>query len=825
MKFTASTNWNIASKAAYRAVRWTVEFKKTTDITEALSTGTWIDITSYINLDSIFPISQRIEYDPGQFTSDSITITARDIDWLRANMFNATSSQYIEIRIKGSIGVGSSAMSSDTFYAFSGFADKNELENEREDSNEFTVYTAEELGNRIELREANIQYLNYDIDGAGAEGVFLPLLPGVWVTDAAVASYNLNVGIHTINQIFDWFNNKNYYNLDDGANVSEPLTAGSITLVNKEGDQKITLYVNSLANQKQNAQDYIIVTTKGNTLPKQHYSSVSIQTYLKKLYAKIGITTTTFDTLTLNSHDGGKRISYIDLPPNDDSTAGKRYAMETDGTDIYLGVGANLYKKTLSTGDYTLVWTITSGAGEIAIKKLMYNSRNDHLWIFYTNATNGDCVRRYNISTDNMSSEVVINATADTYNPYNVSLIDYNYTGSSYKYGILFGDVGTSDVKFLTSATLTISTAITLTRTITQYQSDYNFTKTVAGVDYYYFGTSTGATNYIEIFHVDGTGTFTSDGDAAASGYPDKACVAYHPTDDRIYYISTAGISSHTIGSATVTNITNGNILPAVITNTYAIKYDAGTGKIYGVIAEQDQFPNAEVYEVSNNAVDNYNACTMVKFTAISYVNSRLYGIDISGRLFQWHTVINMFINPAIPEGTILERINKTLNAFLLIGIISSHKKAFVYRRANDSGTKQTTGNAITIDESKVVNITRQANAFTGYDIVVVSNGVKTVSYNGTNFNEDIFTGKRLEVTNELYADNILEDIAYYFYQFWNNAHDTYSIELNTAEMQYEVMDEATLSLSARHMAIADSGLIIGTQINIDGSLSVDVLL
>ena len=65
MRFTASDNWNLIARSSNYAVTWTVSIKKTANLNDALSAGTWVDVTSFL---VEFPsISSRIEYELGQF--------------------------------------------------------------------------------------------------------------------------------------------------------------------------------------------------------------------------------------------------------------------------------------------------------------------------------------------------------------------------------------------------------------------------------------------------------------------------------------------------------------------------------------------------------------------------------------------------------------------------------------------------------------------------------------------------------------------------------------------------------------------------------------
>src|SRR5574343_544934 len=121
MRFTPSSKYNLYARAAVKSFSYAVFMKKTTALDEALTAGTWVEVPA--RLRSIPACSSRIEYELGQYYVDNIELEGWDIAWWDANVFNATSSQYIEVKVLFTLGQGSDVCT-DTVYTFAGLVDK-----------------------------------------------------------------------------------------------------------------------------------------------------------------------------------------------------------------------------------------------------------------------------------------------------------------------------------------------------------------------------------------------------------------------------------------------------------------------------------------------------------------------------------------------------------------------------------------------------------------------------------------------------------------------------------------------------------------------------
>lgn len=822
MKFTPSANWNLISSASNRVITWTVSIKKTTALNEALSAGTWVDVTSFLT--ELPAITQRIEYELGQFSSDSISFTARNIDWWEANVFNATA--YIELKITATMSMGT-ITTTDVFYAFSGFIDKVGVQyDEINDTVSFDVFTADELGNRISALNINTQYINTDCDGSGTNGLILPAISGIYVTDAS----GLKIGLHTIEYVYA----TRQVRVDDGAYSTMGGSDESITLYNLAADESIVIWIDygAISQSEVAITDYIIVVTASTAIPRQPYYKLGLKTTLKKAYSQIGIDTVTFDTLELNTFDGGKKISLFENVPEDSSIIGKRSTIVGDGTDLYFTVANKLYKRTTSTGLYSLVATY-SADGNAYGKKLMWNARNSEFWIYYQ-STNGDCIKKISIDGDVISAEVVLSATPSTVNRYSVEPVDVNYAGTSWKYGILWmKPEDPAVIRFISSASMTSASIFNYPSTVktVQYQADFIFTKATNDFQILLYSTSVAGTILAQ-FQIDGSGDFQLIGVLSGrTTWTSFSIGAYHPSEDRLYYYeytsggintSIKSIPRDAAGSAT-TVLSGAYYNPRKTLMLYADGQVFTATRGY-LLAGVDL--NGTLYSIISNTATVLDSSIYSEYGALTF-QGRLYGIDGTGSLYQYHTVLNMFTQKdLIGQSTVKDFITNILQSYNLTSTISANKTAFVYRRGNDAGDIQSTGNNITLGESNISQIQRVINEYQKILWVKVTSGETSYSYDGTTYNAGILSdSKTLEISNDLIPEAIVQDLAKYFYAFYHTAHDKYTFNVDVPLMQYEVMDGVTISTTNTKILVNSStGLITGQTINNDGSMSLEVI-
>lgn len=816
MRFTPTTAAFLAyAKGIFRYMEWKCYARKTSTFTTALGTGTWTEVSDYTEGIPEFP--SAIEFETGQFRIDTIQIRGRSIAWWLANVLNPGAGEEVEVKWTVQIGLGPAKLSPDLVYAFAGWVRMNTVKpNDADDSVTFDVASQESLAQDMPGELLSTQYIEDDVegDGTGTNGLILDQIPGIYATDANVSSYVLKAGVHIVH--YSYNSGSRVASLDDGSNAS--LSNGATTLVNSAGDQKLTIYIRDITKLPSSddlSQD-VIVTTPTDTLPRQWFRRVSARAALTSIYTQMGITTTVFDALQMNTHDGAAAVSFLDQPPGDFAVSGYRWAMVTDGTDLFIGVGHKVYKRTMATDAYALVATLTAGD---RITKLMYNARNNDLWIYYGGNVDGEGkIRRYDIGGASLSAEVAI---ANSHKA-NVLVFDAEYTAASWEYCVLYADASAKSICRVDGSSLAVTTLFS--------QATLGYTGSDGpdlGLGYlrasirYGFSASDATYGYYHEIYVDAFGAWVDDGQVNIDvPDPSHTIAAYDPDEDKIYYwdpvTSKVKVCDRTGTSGTdVLTLASGDLI-------YNMHF--ANSKTYLTTD-----PDGAIYSLESGASTLLSSSPGVttKWNTLSYANSRLYGIDSSGRLFQLHTALAFYVDIGDFEGkSVQQALTDTLNAFLLIATISSTKAGRIYRRGNDDGDAQTSGNTLTLTTDEISSFSKETNVVQAIEWVEVTNGVTTHSYDGTTFDADLtITGRRLRISNALIPNEIVKSLAYWLYQFFSTTRHLYTIELACVPLfQYEVFDAVSASLTTERLAETISGLIVGQTLRSDGSMQLTVM-
>src|SRR6185436_11381003 len=485
---------------------------------------------------------------------------------------------YLELKVEAIL-----KGASDVIPCFTGFVDIPIENEELSNTARFTAFSVDDLGTRIAAENVSAQPLKSNADGAGHAGLILPYVFGMYVVDANISTKVLKVGVHTIT--YQYNGGTRRAKLDNGAFVN--LSNGNNTLGNVDnstGDtERVKVYANPVSGLP--ATDYaekIVVLTAGDTVPYRYYKDVNARFILSKLFDAIGLTSQTFDTLEQRTYDGAKRVSYIDTPPNNNGVVvATKDAIETDETDLFVAIDDKIYKRNLLTGVYTL---LVSGLAHFP-EKLMYNARNNHLWMYY----GAGSLQRYDIGGATLSSEIVLNVTTSNLSHFSVKLYDYNYTGSSWKYGVIYCDRngGTSQGLFricdgssLALSTIVSGATLGYTGGAGVYQYFMHF---MTGGKVRFRAINNSAQNCYREYSVNSSGVWTDGGEKLA-GIEDYRMAAYHSAEGRIYYAFLEGgpnymtIKSHTDASTSVTSIYNSADPSAVSGTAY---YAAGDAAVY----------------------------------------------------------------------------------------------------------------------------------------------------------------------------------------------------------------------------------------------------
>jgi hypothetical protein len=749
------------------------------------------------------------------------------VSWIKVDVPLITTFKYLELKVEASL-----KNTSEVIPYFLGFVDMININNqETTDISAFRVATIDEIASRLAGEHVSTQYVEPDLvdNGTNVAGLILTNITGLYVKDANISTKVLKVGVHKVS--YQIASGNKQAKLDNGPWLT--LSNGDNTIGNVDNStldtERLKVYVRSTSNLPAVARsDDVIVVTEGTTLPNQWYARCASRSLLEKIYAQFGLTSVSFDTMEMNTYDGSTRISFLDAPPGD-GTPGKKWAIATDGTDLFIGVGNKVYKRTMATGAYTLLATLANSGDRIT--KLMYNARNGHLWIYYGNNTLGaGKLRRYVIASGNLSAEAVLDATAGNTRPYSVELYDYNYTGSSYHYGVVWtdGDTATAAGKVAevsgtaadtAGVTLTVSTIFTGTTmgysgSGNGVQAKFLFVKSNGHVKF--VCKTTGDYRHHEI-HVNSSNVWVDDG-ASLAGIPNYSIAAYFPGESRIYYFDSVvdgDVKSHTESSASTTSVLATGGISTIV-------YLSGPAKVY--LTGSDNI----IYSIVSNAATILDKPIYTEYLSITYIGSRIYGLEKGGRLFQLATALAFYVEEGVFDAmTVRDALNKVLNASLLIQSISPVKKAVVFRRGDATGAPQTSGNTLSIDVSDAADITEVVNQYPAADLVIVKNAGGQTSYDGTNFDAKVLSDKlSITIDNTLIPSLIIKDVAYYVYQFFKTSRSLKTFPLGLVTLwQYEPLDALAANFSTSKIALSATGPIYKTTLSKDGTMTVEVLL
>jgi hypothetical protein len=799
MKQTASAAYNRIANGSSKELIWKVYARKTANLNDAL-TGTWTEISSRV--DPITSIRAQVEYQLGQFSADSIELVGKGIQWFKTNLLDDdVTYPYTEVYVTAQL-----TGAADIMPMFIGFVDKIGIKyNELTDQAIFTVFTALDLGNRLTAETITTQYLNPDVDGSGTDGLVLQGIKGIYVTDANVTSYVLKNGIHTISYSYGDGATR-WAKLDAGENVT--LAAGSNTLANAGGTQKVTIYIKTIANlPEEDCTDKIIVVTEGTTLPKQYYRNATAKYLLGLLNTALGLLDTTFGVMAIDTFDGNWRAYNFEQPPNDIECYSVASTLIGDGTDLYISVGNRLYKRNLESALYTYVTVLP---GNIA--RLFYNARNNDLWIIYI-ASGGYNCKVYDITGASMSAEVVLphETVEQRVYLYAMELVDYNYTGTSYKYGLLYCDRG-EGIRFVDAGTLTPATITT-----TYYPNTVlTLLLKISSSRYWFKIDNSGSYDYSEVT-INSSGNFVDNGLQLAN-VGDYTEAIYSIGEARIYLVETGGTKSHTLADATKT------------THTADVCYlIEGGGYIWGLF-------NKKLYRWSGT-----DSATLIN-TMAGYIHpeaygaiwqtDRIYGIInstlTSPKLYQIHTTIPFFVVHAdFTEMAVSDAIRKILNTFFIALNISATKVGLIYRRGNSSGVPITSGNTLTAGTSLTSSLDETSNAYPSIDFISVSGESLTVTYDGTIFDTQVFSNKtKMDLSSDWLSDQIVKDVAKYVFTFFSAQKIKYTINLGCIPLfQYEPFDGCVLNFTTTKIVKSGTGVITAVEYTRSGDLILEVLI
>lgn len=802
MRFTPSDKFLMYTRSAAKTVRWKAYFRLVTALNTALDAApAWTDASDHLT--EVPDFASMIEHDICQFSTDSINVVGKGIDWWEDNFFTlASESDYVECKFIFELG-SHPDWCTDVVVEASGFVDHvRRKKQESTDSVSFAVYTAQDMGDRIPAEVLTVQPINPDIDGLGTDGLTIGELPRLYIKDAAISGKELVVGSHTL--AYQYNSGSPIARLDDGEYVT--LADGENTVYNADESQALVLYtvdVDQLPRGSGEVLVYVVVLTQGETLPKVWPRFVSVKTMLKNIHALIGIDTITWGSLEYPTWDGNAKVSFVDQPPEDNSFA-YRWALATDGTDLWVGVGNKLYVRTMSTGVYTLKATLTSG---YIISRIWYDS-SGYIWVYAQESLTNTAghVLRHTIATAANSSEVALTGSTK----YAIEFLSGR--------GIVYVDMTNHAVREVPSSTMT--DALVFANTDMGYTGtggpDGNFCFVRSG-SFWVQTSDLSGSYYHRIYYAAG---WNDEGQVLTltAGYQ---VGGFHASEDRVYYADVVNlrIASHTVSSATVTAVLSLEQADTLVTSMHY----ANT-RVYFTT------PNGgKLYSLASNAATVLNEVvrTHTAYHGFAYID-RLYGLDEAGRIYQYHTTSALYIKNARFDGeTVTGALRKILASFMLAGNIRSTKQAFIYPRTNDSGDLVSTGQTLTITEDEACEVEEEREYVSAADLVDVANSETRWTYDGTNWNSlALSTARTVTISSDLIPSEIVRDMCYRAWQFFKNAHHMVTVTLTAQPyFQYEPFDGCSLSISGTKIPLSTTGVIYRTLATREGSATFGVLV
>lgn len=637
--------------------------------------------------------------------------------------------------------------------------------------------------------------------------------------------------------------------LDDGCPVfidgAGYYTLGNGSIPSKDTD-RIEIYSRGFDELEQTDETRvanIITTAQGDTLPRQWFVNSGMKHFLKLIHDAIGITDLFIDDVEIDvapsPAPGVPKVSFLDNPPNNDSLlAGTKWAICSNGVDgLFIAVGHQVYLRLNTTGEYELLFAIAPGH---RIYKLIYNARNNHLWIFYGYpdfpSTGTGAIRRFDLTASTLSAEVTVAPTASHLG---IELIDFRYSDAEddYVYGILH-----IAAYIVHRGSLLFVDGLTLTQGILFLGDDLGLTggDSLRPLLFIKDGSEVfikASTSLCKV-HVDDAGAWQADG-TVLTGLDPYVKSVYHPTEQRIYYSYSNKIYSHPINDPTIT--TNLDNLPW---GTASIPRPCSVGAMYyaaekvwlTLYAPAEAIKQKFLFSFSDNEQHDFadgielSNSVFCDFSSLAYHLDRLYGIDNAGRLFQYHSKVAFSLAGELnfSGNTVQNVLNQTLAGFHLISNVNSFKKGYVYQRGDGTGAPRTSGSTLQLTIAETAEILEQnLDTYAAFDVVEITNGRMACSFDGTDYNvAHLSNTRKLSINNDLIPNEIMQDLCYHVWQFFKTGRVLYILSLGLVPLfQFEPFDGCSIDFTNTKIQKTAGGIIYGTTPMSDGSMEVKVLI
>lgn len=141
---------------------------------------------------------------------------------------------------------------------------------------------------------------------------------------------------------------------------------------------------------------------------------------------------------------------------------------------------------------------------------------------------------------------------------------------------------------------------------------------------------------------------------------------------------------------------------------------------------------------------------------------------------------------------------------------ITDDKKLKVFKKFSDAGVVVTGGDLVEIGESDVKNVSK-LDRLDPLDYVSVSDGTDTWTSDGTNvYPVALDSFSILEISSDILPNNLLDSISLSRGKLANQSFTIWAIELSYKNDRIEILDKISLSLSGYNTGLTGDGVVVG---------------
>lgn len=842
-----STAWTSAQTSSNKIIQWKVYARKVTTLTESLTSGTaFTEITRYIKE---FPaISQAIELEAGQFTSDSFDLNCSDINYWIINWLDLSSTQQLEIKVTCNLSLSGTSFTTDTPILASGFADKMSFSlNENDDSVIFTVQSYDEYANRITGKNLTFQKTRTNINSSGFTVLVCNKIPGVYIY---TASPYLN--LQTLNFKYDSDNSVYQVKYNDGEFTSATVGVSQLLSLRDSKNNLAQVYILYNELEKYEIEQKFIFRNSSDALPYLFYDDATVSELLTAVTNEFPVNSTSITPPSFTPYDSGYRLTSLENIVNTNGNAVAK-CIEWDATNnlLWVSVGNKLYSRT-TAGTWTLKATATEGR---TIKRIWVDLvSTGYVWLLLSSDEITDNYYFGKLTTASLNFTQIDStrlASGDLQLGYSSFFLESS--GIYYSKGTNF----TQTIKYLDFADDNIYTyGSAINSSYTVQINSFAFYTSHRG---FYCLVSDGGV--IKFYNQNGSvGTLVTD--ALPSVFYNAIVIPSNP-NTTIYFTASTGYiykyffdSSGTSGTLLQisTEITAFGFYKSS-TNIYFYGNASKSGSTYYPFAYLNTSTDA-ITTVSNLDIKIPNIDYDVRLGQLVYVSGVIYLITNTGRFFQFNTSISNRINETWETSTISVRdaLNELCKIYNLIYVVRPDKSLVLFSRSDSAGAIQNNGSAtkLSVTASNLINVNDKLGEIGKATKVKVINGDFSGDYNGSNYDTfDADDEKIVEISSDLIQHSgglTLRDMAKHFYPFYSRGLNVLTCSFASVPgFQYEVTDGAEVDLSGTKInigsLISESGLELITEnsvelsieasigiiqkqtINQDGTMGVEVLI